>query len=79
MGVSADLLEICFLTNQKDFEHYIKNREKIAENIAKNIVEAFGEEFIFEKTEEVLEEKPIAKPKIAGKVRNSGSKRDVLN
>ena len=78
-GISADLLEICFLTNPQDFENYIKNREKIAENIAKNIVEAFGEKFVSEKEPENSEEKPIAKPKIAGKVRNSGSKRDVLN
>ena len=78
-GVSADLLEICFLTNRKDFENYIANREKIAEEIAKNIVEAFGEEYIFEKAEEILEEKPIAKPRITGKIRNGGSKRDVLN
>ena len=32
-GVSADLLEICFLTNKKDFKNYIENREMIAENI----------------------------------------------
>ncbi len=82
-GTSADLLEICFLTNPTDFKNYLENREKIAEEIAKNIVEAFGEEFVFEKNEENLpekpEEKPIAKPKITRKVRNSGSKRDVLN
>lgn len=78
-GLSADLLEICFLTNPEDFKNYIENREKIAENIAKDIVTAFGEEFIFEKNEEIPFEKPIAKPKIARKVRNSGSKRDVLN
>lgn len=78
-GISADLLEICFLTNRKDFENYTENREKIAEEIARNIIEAFGEEYIAEKDEEIFEEKPVAKPKIAGKVRNSGSKRDVLN
>ena len=71
-GVSADLLEICFLTNKKDFKNYIKNREKIAENIAKSIVEAFGEEYIFEKNEYILEEKTIAKPRIK-------RKSDVLN
>ena len=71
-GVSADLLEICFLTNKKDFENYIKNREKIAENIAKSIVEAFGEEYIFEKNEDLPEEKTIAKPRIK-------RKSDVLN
>ena len=71
-GVSADLLEICFLTNKKDFKNYIENREKIAENIAKSIVEAFGEEYIFEKNEDILEEKTIAKPRIK-------RKSDVLN
>ena len=71
-GVSADLLEICFLTNKKDFKNYIKNREKIAENIAKSIVEAFGEEYIFEKNEDLPEEKTIAKPRIK-------RKSDVLN
>ncbi len=78
-GVSADLLEICFLTNPKDFENYSANREKIAENIAKDIVEAFGEKFIFEKAEDFPGEKPIVKPKIVRKVRNGGSKRDILN
>ena len=78
-GISADLLEICFLTNPKDFENYIKNREKIAENIAKDIVGAFGEKYVFEKEEEIPDEKPVAKPKIVRKVKNSGSKRDVLN
>ena len=78
-GISADLLEICFLTNRKDFENYIENREKIAEEIARNIVEAFGEEYIFEKHEEIFEEKPVAKPKIMKKIKNVGSKRDVLN
>ena len=71
-GVSADLLEICFLTNKKDFKNYIENREMIAENIAKSIVESFGEEYIFEKNEDILEEKTIAKPRIK-------RKSDVLN
>ena len=71
-GISADLLEICFLTNKKDFENYIENREMIAENIAKSIVEAFGEEYIFEKNEDLPEEKTIAKPRIK-------RKSDVLN
>lgn len=74
-GVSADLLEICFLTNQKDFDEYIKNRESIAEGIAKSIVEGFGENFVFEKTKP---EKSIAKNKIPKKVINGGNRRDVL-
>ena len=77
-GVSADLLEICFLTSPSDFKNYIENREKIAEEIAKSIVEAFGEEFVFAESEKETASE-IAKPKIAGKVRNSGSKRDVIN
>ena len=67
-GVSADLLEICFLTNPKDFEIYCENRERIADIIAKSIVEAFGEEYIFSKAEKV----PKAKPRIRRKF-------DVLN
>ena len=47
-GISADLLEICFLTNPRDFKTYLEKREEIAEGIAKSIVEAFGEKFIFE-------------------------------
>ena len=37
-GLSADLLEVCFLTNQKDFDTYIKNKEAIAEGLAHRIV-----------------------------------------
>lgn len=51
-GISADLMEVCFLTNPEDLENYRNNKEKIAEGIAKSIVEAFGEEFVFEKDEE---------------------------
>ena len=65
--ISADLLEICFLTNPEDFEKYSKNREKIAEGIAKSIVAAFGEEFVPEKTAEI----PV-KPRIKRKF-------DVIN
>ena len=62
-GISADLIEICFLTNKKDFEIYEKNREAIAEDIAKSIVEAFGEEYISVKTEKIPEPKPRIKRK----------------
>lgn len=41
MGVSADLLEICFLTNKKDFETFTKNKEKVAEAIARAICEGY--------------------------------------
>jgi N-acetylmuramoyl-L-alanine amidase len=44
-GVSADLLEICFLTNRKDFETFTKNKEKIAEAIARAIIEGYKVEW----------------------------------
>ena len=49
-GVSADLLEICFLTNKKDFETFTKNKEKVAEAIARAICEGYKIEW---KPEEV--------------------------
>ncbi len=67
-GVSADLLEICFLTNPKDFEIYTENREKIADFIAKSIVEAFGEKYIAEKAEKI----PKTIPRIRRRI-------DVIN
>lgn len=44
-GVSADLLEICFLTNKKDFETFVANEDEIADGIAKAIIEGFGKEW----------------------------------
>lgn len=73
-GLSADLLEVCFLTNPKDYATYIDNADKIADGLARAIVEGFGEKYRETETE-IL--KP--KPRIAPKVRNGGSKRDVLN
>lgn len=61
-GISADLIEICFLTNPDDLENYTKNKEKIAEGIAKSIVEAFGEEYLPEKAEEIPIKKKKKKP-----------------
>ncbi len=40
-GLSADLLEVCFLTNQKDFDTYTKNESTIADAIACSIVEGY--------------------------------------
>ncbi|MBE6899101.1 MAG: N-acetylmuramoyl-L-alanine amidase [Ruminococcaceae bacterium] len=57
-GISADLLEICFITNPEDFKTYLENREKIAAGIAKSIVEAFGEEFVFGEEKEKIAAKP---------------------
>lgn len=62
-GISADLLEICFLTNPQDFEAYQKNKEQIADAIASAIVEAFGEKYVFAKTENVSKIKPRIKRK----------------
>ena len=44
-GISADLIEICFLTNRKDFDTYQKNKEEIAKGLARSIVEAYGKTF----------------------------------
>ena len=72
-GISADLLEICFLTNPNDFEKYSENRNRIAEGIAKSIVEAFGEKFVPEETEEI-----IAKPKINSVINLKKNRKDML-
>lgn len=42
-GISADLIEICFLTNEGDFELYNRYKEEIVSAVAKSIVEGFGE------------------------------------
>lgn len=60
-GISADLLEICFLTNKKDLEQYLEHRDEIAEGIAKSIVEGFGEKFIGKEEKTVPLEKPATK------------------
>lgn len=44
-GVSADLLEVCFLTNKKDFETYTKNVDAIADAIARSICEGYKVEW----------------------------------
>lgn len=40
-GFSYDLLEVCFLTNQKDFETFTNNMEAVADAIARSIVEGY--------------------------------------
>lgn len=57
-GISADLLEICFLTNKKDFDNFINNKESIANGLAKSIVEAYNEKYI---TSKKIIKKPKAK------------------
>lgn len=71
-GISADLLEICFLTNPADFAAYRANTEKIADGIARSIVEAFGEKYVFEKGE-IKKAGPKIRP---GRIR--ANKRDML-
>ena len=44
-GLSADLLETCFITNAKDMEAYNANKPAIATAIAKAIVEGFGKSY----------------------------------
>ena len=39
------LLEICFLTNKKDFKTFTENKGKIAEAIARSIVEGYKVEW----------------------------------
>ena len=40
-GYSYDLLEVCFLTNQKDFETFTNNMGAVADAIARSIVEGY--------------------------------------
>lgn len=44
-GVSADLLEVCFLTNPNDFKTYTEKTDEIADAIARSIVEGFKQEW----------------------------------
>ena len=88
-GLSADLLEVCFLTYRKDFDTYWRNREDIADGLAKAIVEGFGKEYdpnkgVVElpKPQKPVEEKPVQpekpqKPKSVGKGRLNKNRVDV--
>lgn len=73
-GISADLLEICFLTNEKDFAVYQQNKEKIADGIAKSIVEGFGEKYVSSSVGDIS-----VIPKIQRNVRGGNKKIDVIN
>lgn len=57
-GLSADLLEVCFLTNPQDFKIYTENVNAIAEAIARSIVEGYGETYIGAPQEEAPKEEP---------------------
>lgn len=55
-GLSADLLEICFLTNPEDFKTFTENKQAVSDAIARSIVEGFGKEWKGETTEETKED-----------------------
>lgn len=61
-GVSADLLEVCFLTNKKDFETYTSKTDEIADAIARSICEGYKIEW---KPKEAVE--PLKPSKENGK------------
>ena len=44
-GLSADLLEVCFLTNPGDFKTYTEKTDEIASVIARSIIEGFGKKW----------------------------------
>ena len=44
-GVSCDLLEVCYVTNQNDYNTYINNKEYVADTIAKGICGAYEVEY----------------------------------
>lgn len=50
-GMSADLLEVCFLTNGADFSAYLANREAVASAIARAITEGYRKVYQEEKPE----------------------------
>lgn len=45
-GVSADLLEICFVTNRSDYDTYLANKAAIADVIAGGIVRAYRRKYV---------------------------------
>lgn len=62
-GVSCDLLEICFITNQSDYTNYVSNKSKVADIIAGGICKAYGIEYSYE---EVPENPPVDNPNVGG-------------
>ena len=66
-GISADLLEICFLTNPEDFKNFTEHKKEIAEGLAKVIVEAFGEKYVAVAAKKKSTKKTVTK-KVAGKL-----------
>ena len=44
-GVSCDLLEVCYITNQNDYFTYVDDKEYVADIIASGICGAYGVEY----------------------------------
>ena len=57
-GLSADLLEVCFLTNRLDFDTYIEHKAEIADALAAAIVEGFGKQMSKPETPKPAAPKP---------------------
>ena len=58
-GLSADLLEVCFLTNPEDFSVYEEKKEAVADAIARSVTEGFQREY---KPKDPLSEEPEEEP-----------------
>lgn len=58
-GVSAALLEVCFIDDADDMRLYVESRERVAEAIADGICEGFGINYKEGKT---VETKTVSKP-----------------
>lgn len=63
-GLSADLLEVCFLTNPQDFKTYTEKTDEIADAIARSIVEGYGEVYRFGDEEEKPKKKSLANARL---------------
>ena len=57
-GLSADLLEVCFLTNPEDLSIYKAKKEQVATAIARAIVEGYKKTYLEEAPPEIPEETP---------------------
>ena len=57
-GLSADLLEVCFLTNPEDLSIYEAKKDQVATAIARSIVEGYKKIYSGEPAPEIPEETP---------------------